>query len=128
MNRYARLAQQHWHQTNPERVAALEEQTAFFSSLGEQVETRVQELQDQMAGPDHPGEEYLAKVGRLNMARLQAEEMALAELVWLPGTAGDKTGDVAEDPDSPSEMDTFLTAIHQAANHPDEEPAEESRP
>jgi hypothetical protein len=39
-------------------------------------------LEDDLAGPDTPGEDYLAKVGRLRNARMRAEEMALAELVY----------------------------------------------
>ncbi|TDD65400.1 TnpV protein [Jiangella aurantiaca] len=114
MNRYGRLAMEHWQQVAPQRVEELEDPTAFFSTLGQQVETRVQELQDQLAGADVPGEDYLAKVGRLNMARLQAEEMALAELVWL------ETSEDASD--SPSRTDEFLWAIHRAANEGDDQP------
>ncbi|PSL08154.1 hypothetical protein CLV30_101121 [Haloactinopolyspora alba] len=118
MNRYAQMAQKHWQQAAPDRVAALEDPTEFFSTLGEQVETRIQQLQDHLAGPDPAGEEYLAKVGRLNMARLQAEEVALAELVWLTDPATGSTVEDPEDldelgdPDEPSEMDRFLWRIH----------------
>ncbi|SDT36661.1 TnpV protein [Jiangella sp. DSM 45060] len=114
MNRYGRLAMEHWQQVAPQRVAELEDPTAFFSTLGQQVEGRVQELQDQLAGPDVPGEDYLAKVGRLNMTRLQAEEMALAELVWLEAST--------DEPDPPSRTDEFLWAIHRAANEDDDQP------
>ncbi len=34
-----------------------------------------------LAGDDPPAEAYLAKVGRLNMARLQAEEIVLREQI-----------------------------------------------
>ena len=39
-----------------------------------------------------PGEDYIARVGRLNALRKQAEEIVLAELVLLPpepGASGD---------------------------------------
>ncbi len=127
MNKYARLAQEHWQFMDPDRVTALEDPMEFFSTLGRQVEDRVQELQDQLASPDQPGEQYLAKVGRLNMAGKQAEEMALAELVWLPGTT-EGMGSEAEDSDPPSETDQFLWAIHRAANETSEEPSEGDRP
>ena len=35
-------------------------------------------------GPGPAGESYLEKVGRLNMARLQAEERVLADLILIP--------------------------------------------
>lgn len=107
MNRYGRLAMEHWQQVDPARLAALEDPTAFFTTLGEQIEERVQELQEHLAGQDSPGETYLEKVGRLNAARLQAEEMALSELVWLRTPA---------EPDPPSATDEYLWTIHRALN------------
>jgi hypothetical protein len=83
MNKYAKLANEHWARTDPARYAAIEDPEAFFSALGEQAESQIQELAERLAGPDQPGEEYLQKVGRLNMARLQAEEAVLGELVWI---------------------------------------------
>jgi hypothetical protein len=83
MNKYAKLAKQHWARTDPARYAAIEDPETFFSALGEQAESQIQELAQRLAGPDQPGEEYLQKAGRLNMARLQAEEAVLSELVWI---------------------------------------------
>ncbi|WP_052762068.1 hypothetical protein [Jiangella alkaliphila] len=113
MNRYGRLAMEHWQQADPAHVAALADPTTFFSALGDQVEERVQALQEHLAGPDSPGETYLEKVGRLNAARLQAEEMALAEMVWVqPPTA----------PDPPSATDEYLWVIHRALNEDEDRP------
>lgn len=112
MNRYCRLAMEHWQQADPARLAALDDPATFFSTLGDQVEKRVQELQEHLAGPDSPDETYLDKVGRLNAARLQAEEMALTELVWVqPPTA----------PDPPSTTDEYLWMIHRALNEDHDE-------
>ena len=80
--KYSQIAQDHWRTSQPERYRALQDPQTFFGQLGEEIETQVQELAQRLAGPDEPGEEYLQKVGRLNMARLQAEEAILAELVW----------------------------------------------
>lgn len=107
MNRFGRLAMDHWRQVDPTRLEALEDPTDFFSALGQQVEDRVQELQSHLAGPDAPDETYLQKVGRLNAARAQAEEMALAELVWLQP---------ATQPDPPSAIDEYHWTIHRALN------------
>lgn len=83
MNKYGRLAMEHWQQAAPLRVAELESPEAFFTAIGEQVMDQVVDLLPQIQGQDKPGEEYLAKIGRLNMARKQAEEIALNELVWI---------------------------------------------
>lgn len=63
--------------------------------------TRVDDLAYQIEGPDPVGEGYLEKVGRLNAAKRQAEELVLAELVYLPPEPGiendeDEDNDPAE--------------------------------
>lgn len=83
MTRYQTLARAHWAKYAPARLAALEDPEEFFRILGEQVPAQVSELAVTLAGPDLPGETYLGKVGRLQAARLQAEEAVLAELVWI---------------------------------------------
>jgi hypothetical protein len=86
MNKYAHMAIRHWQQTDPARYQAIpeSEREAFFTELGERAESEIQQLQDTLAGPDPAGETYLEKVGRLNMARLQAEEQVLGELILIP--------------------------------------------
>lgn len=85
MNKYAKLAMDHWTRTDSARVQAMADPETFFRDLGEQAETQVQQLAQQLAGQDQPGEQYLQKVGRLNMARMQAEEVVLTDLVWISG-------------------------------------------
>ena len=84
MNRYGRLAHDHWKTTDPARFAQIRNPQEFFSALGETVESHVQDPQAQLAGPDPAeAEKHMEKVGRLNTAGLQAEEAVLAEMVWL---------------------------------------------
>jgi hypothetical protein len=92
MNKYGAMAERHWRRWLPSRVAAIADPTSFFSELGEEVSERIADLAMDLAGDDPPGETYMAKVGRLNMARLRAEEMVLPETVLLspePGAAED---------------------------------------
>jgi hypothetical protein len=86
MNKYGRMAIRHWEKTDPDRFQQIPERDreTFFTELGERAEMEIQQLQDQLAGPDPAGESYLEKVGRLNMARLQAEERVLPELILVP--------------------------------------------
>ena len=84
MNKYGRLAMSHWQKTDPDRYQQIPDPAAFFTELGDRAEIEIQQLQDAIAGRDRPGETYLEKVGRLNMARLQAEERVLAELILIP--------------------------------------------
>jgi hypothetical protein len=83
MNRYGEMASQHWQQWLPTRFRALENPTEFFTNLGEEISARIHELSQAIAGDDPPGEEFLAKVGRLNMARANAESQVLRELALL---------------------------------------------
>lgn len=59
-----------------------EEAEVFFRQRGAQIEDQVQHSEDRIAGPDPVGETYLQKVGRLRMARAQAQEIALADLLY----------------------------------------------
>lgn len=91
MNRYGKQAMEHWRRTDPERYAQIPNPGAFFSNLGDQVETEIQELEFSLAGPDRPNEGYLEKASRLRMARLAAEEQILTELVLIPEPQPDES-------------------------------------
>src|SRR5690625_5006435 len=119
MNRYGRAARDHWTRVDPDRVSTMDDPEMFFRDLGEQVESRVQELTDYLTGPDGPSKTYLETVGRLNIARLQAEEAAMTELVWLSEPAESPEQNPTE---ARSAVDEFLWAVHHA--DPDNEPTE----
>ncbi len=72
MNRYGQLAQEHWRRWLPIRYAAIPDPEDFFSTLGQEVQDQVADLSVQLEGPDLPGEGYLEKLGRLNMAKPSA--------------------------------------------------------
>ena len=103
MNKYAHMAARHWQRFLPDRWRAIpeSERTAFFTGLGEQAAAQIEELEMRLAGPDPVGEGYLEKAGRLNAARMQAEEVVLRELI-LPAP---RESDLEEEDDSLSEAD-----------------------
>lgn len=82
MNRYGRLAREHWMTHAPSRTAALPDPEEFFTGLGVLVQGQVSDLTWRLAGPDPAGETYLQKVARLATARRQAEEIVMRQLVW----------------------------------------------
>ena len=118
MNRYGRLAMVHWRRWLPARYATITDPEVFFSTLGRQAENQVLDLAEQLEGPDLPGEGYLEKVGRLNMARMQAEELVLREVILLEPEKA-KT----DDDEDPNSMDLFVRlqneAVREAANSGD---------
>ncbi len=56
---------------------------SFFSQLGSEVSDRIASVELDLLGPDDPHEEHFTRVGRRRMARLQAEELVLSEMVLL---------------------------------------------
>lgn len=90
MSRYEQLVRRRWELRAPAATSRIEDPQTFFSTLVVQVNDRVLQLADELAGPDPAGESYLEKVGRLNAARAQAEEIALSEVdPALEGTEDD---------------------------------------
>lgn len=81
MNQYGARAQRLWQTAMPSRYEELDNPTTYFNSLGEQIAALIESLLTTLEGPDVPGETYTQKVGRLNSARMQAEERAFADLV-----------------------------------------------
>ena len=118
MNDYGRLAMVHWRRWLPARYAAIQDPEVFFSTLGRQAENQVLDLTEQLEGPDLPGEGYLEKVGRLNMARMQAEELVLREVILLEPEKAE-----TDDDEDPNSMDLFVRlqneAVREAANSGD---------
>ena len=98
MNRYGLMAQRHWAQWLPQRYATISEPDSYFSTLGQEAETQIEELTLELAGDDQPGEEYLAKAGRLTAARSRAEEIVLPQRV-LPAPEPQ----TSEDPEDSSQ-------------------------
>ncbi len=91
MNKYGARAKKHWEKWLPNRYKALPDPETFFTKMGEQISAQVAELTETLAGDDPPGESYLDKVGRRNMARLQAEERILPETALIaPETEQDR--------------------------------------
>jgi len=103
VNRYGLMAQRHWAQWLPQRYATISEPDSYFSTLGQEVAQRIEELTLELAGDDRPGEEYLAKAGRLTAARSRAEEIVLPERVLLAPEP-----ESSESPEDSSPMPTSL--------------------
>lgn len=98
MNTYATRVMSHYLRFLPDQYATIPDPEAYFSTLGEEIETQVSDLTTRLAGPDRLGEGYLEKVGRLNMAKLQAEETVLADYLVPPEANQDDEDDLDSDP------------------------------
>lgn len=83
MNPYGAKARKHWQKWLPERYSQIQDPETFFTNLGEEIEARVEELSQTLAGSDPPGEGFHQKLGRLNMAHFNAEAEVLREMALL---------------------------------------------
>lgn len=92
MNRYGTQAMRHWQQFLPQRYARLPNPNSFFSTLGDQAASQIADRTRELAGPDQPDEGYLAKLGRMNEAKLRAEEEILPQLILIDPTTDEPAG------------------------------------
>jgi hypothetical protein len=88
MNQYATQARAHWQRFLPHRYSQIPDPDRYFTTLGQEVEQEIADLTETLAGDDPPGEDFLAKTGRINAAAQQAREKVLAERVLLPAEPG----------------------------------------
>lgn len=113
MNHYGTIAQEHWTRAAPLRTAALEDPARFFTLMGDQVLSQVDSLSRTLQGKQPEDESYMQTVGRLNAAKKQAEEIVLAELVWI--TPEISPDEAREEWESTRPMDSYLVTWAQQA-------------
>lgn len=122
MNDYGRRAQQFWEQELPKDLAELESPETYFSTLGEEIAYKVDNLARALEGPDSPTEGYLEKVGRLRAAQQQAEERVMYDLVYSLATNTEQDED--ETPDQTHPMADFVRWAQQDQARLDEQARE----
>ena len=99
MNTYGKFAQEAWRTTAPAEYALIPDPDQWFEQLGEEASIRVEDLTTALAGPDPVGETFLEKWGRLNAAKMQAEEIVRAEML-TPDPSVQHEPEEDEDPES----------------------------
>src|SRR5580658_9350789 len=97
------MAQRHWAQWLPQSYATISEPDSYFSTLGQEAAQQIEDLTLELAGDDQPGEEYLAKAGRLTAARSRAEEIVLPQRV-LPAPEAETGGDLEDGSQPPASL------------------------
>ena len=81
MNQYGRRIQKHWQSHLPSQYAQITDPETFFAEQGETAATQIQALTDSLAGQDQPGENFMDKLGRINMAQTNAEDAVMREML-----------------------------------------------
>ena len=113
MNKYGRLALTMWQQLAPTALAEIDDPSRHFSTLGEEALEQVTTLTLQLQGPDVTGETYFAKIGRIENAKLRAEEIVRADLLMPPPELQDLTEDEIQDNLPSDEVDQVLTELRE---------------
>ena len=83
MNRYGRMALEHWRRHRPLAFSQIAAPQEFFTSLGEQVADQIEEISEQLLAETRPMKEFMQEVARREQAQQMAEEQVLTELVLL---------------------------------------------
>lgn len=108
MNTYGKFAQDTWKMLAPRQYELIVNPEEWFTNLGKEAENAVGDLSVKIAGQDLQGESYLEKVGRLNAAKMQAEEIVRVEILTP------QAEELTEDEDQePSEMSLHLQFVKE---------------
>lgn len=97
MNKYGAQAMQMWQELAPTALAAVDDPNQHFSTLGQEALEQVTSLTIELSGPDVAGETYFEKIGRIENAKLRAEEIVRADLLIPPPEVRDLTEDDLND-------------------------------
>ena len=114
----------------PRRFATITDPIEFFTSLASQMHEQVLAIEQDLAPPPAPGEDWAAALGRMNMAHLAAEEQVFSEMLYQAMPPEDSESDLSEDPDDPeyNRYLKFLDDLRQAptdAREADRDPGDE---
>jgi hypothetical protein len=94
MNHHGEQAKRHWSRYLPASYGRLEDPETFFANLGDQADTEIEELYQEYAGPEIPGESAEDKQERLTQAMNRATEEVYAYLVTpSPASQGEPQED-----------------------------------
>ncbi len=115
LNRFGRFALEAWSELAPSVLSQIPDPNKHFSELGEEAESQWADLWPQLAGPDSPGEDFFVKAGRIEAAKLQAEEMIREELLTPPVDEQD-----LDDGDGPGPLADVIQAWREVAEDGDQ--------
>ena len=83
MNRYGQMAMDHWRDAFPDRFSQIPDLDSFFSTLGQEVATAIAEVEATLTEREPSSGGYLSNLASGRNAHLRAEEIVLAQRVYL---------------------------------------------
>lgn len=83
LDRYGAAAEAHMRRHLPSRYRQLDDPRSYFQALGDLIAAEVEDLTRALLAGEAVETDFLARAGQLCSARARAEEIVLAELVYL---------------------------------------------
>jgi hypothetical protein len=84
LDRYGQMALDHMKNYLPTRYSHIPDPETHFRQVGEEVAHQVATLEMTLAGSSPSDADYMTRAGQLRAAHMAAEEIVLADLVFLP--------------------------------------------
>lgn len=109
MNRYGQQAHDHYRQHRPTDLIRISDPMRHFTTIGEQAQTAITELRDQILGPPTAAENPEDYRQRSYQALRQAEEIVMAEILTPVGPDESRTTFSA----SGTETQSGLTLVNE---------------
>jgi hypothetical protein len=115
MNRYGAMAMSHWQEWLPARCRTLANPDEYFDQLGREVEAEIETLYRAMLTSEPSALAEDRRDGWRSMARLNAENQILTELVYL--TPEDEDEERAAHPSAlNASMAEMMSAFYEATD------------
>lgn len=105
LNRFGRFAWESWRELAPTALAQIPDPSGHFSRVGETALAQWTDLWPELVEPDLEGEDFHHKAGRIEAAKMRAEEIIRAELLVPPQELQE-----ADDPDQPGPLAEVIEA------------------
>ena len=109
LDRYGQMALDHMKNYLPTRYSQIPDPETHFRMVGQEVSHQVANLEMTLAGSGPTEPDYMTRAGQLRAAHMAAEEIVLADLVFLPPEV--------PDPDDPT-VRTDETGAYTGWNDP----------
>lgn len=86
MNNYGQRMLDHYRQHRPSQLERIAEPSAYFTTIGEEIQAAITQLRDEILGQPRTGENPEDYRHRSYQALRQAEELVLHEILSSPAT------------------------------------------
>lgn len=117
MGQIAQIAEQHHRKWLPKAYAAVApaRRAAHFQEIEDEALRQIEELTEQLAGPATPGEPFADRAGLLRMARHNATEQVMRELVLVEPEPEMAPASMEEDAELTAALRDFADARDELA-------------